>query len=191
MMLQRIEMPFKESVRRNNMRRQNGDTVNTETSQIALENNCNASMCIANSDMSETSTSFVVQLGRNYSDDKDAIRRYQDFEKWTLKECLNSSVLCAMKFGMRCSQLLGMCNYCHEIYLSEEMSCPSCHRTFLTCKSNLHSSEHMAHYVEKMKIATDNTYNVSPSCPLRMRLLKLLLSIVEVTTYLILLDYIL
>ncbi|KAF7805973.1 homeobox-DDT domain protein RLT2 isoform X1 [Senna tora] len=180
MMLQRIEMSFKESVRRNYRRRENGDTANTETFQMAAEQDCSSS--IANLDISETSTSFVVQLGRNVSDNKDALRRYWEFEKWTLTECLNSSLLCAMKFGKRrFSQSLGMCDYCHEIYLSEEIPCPSCHRTFCSCKSNLSSSEHMVHCEGKVKSAIDYTINISSSSPLRVRLLKVLLSIVEVS----------
>lgn len=185
MMLQRIEMTFKESVRGNKMRMENGETVSTETFQMAKDQDCSATMNIANSDVSEASTSIVVQCGRNDSENKEALRRYQDFEKWMLTECLNSSVLCALKFGKRrCSQSLDMCDYCHETYLSEESPCPSCHQTFRTCTSNLSSSEHLAQYEGKLKVATDYMFNVSPSSPLRMRLLKVLLSIVEVTTYL-------
>ncbi|XP_054812653.1 homeobox-DDT domain protein RLT2 isoform X2 [Prosopis cineraria] len=181
MMLRRIERSFKESVKRNNLRRQEGDTVN-KSFQMTAEHDCCASMCSTNLDLSETSTSFVVQLGRNDSDNQDALRRYQDFEKWMLKEGINSSVLCALRAGKRrCSQFLGMCDFCHEIHLSEEIPSPSCYRTLRICKSNLSSSEHMAQYEGKLKITDDYVINVSPSYPLRLRLLKVLLSIVEVS----------
>ncbi|XP_028807830.1 LOW QUALITY PROTEIN: homeobox-DDT domain protein RLT2 [Neltuma alba] len=179
MMLQRIEMSFKESVRRNKLTRQDSDTVNTEAFQMATKHGGCASMCSTNSDVPETSTSFVVQLGRNDSDNQEAFRRYQDFEKWMLKEGLDSSVLCALRAGKRrCRQLLGMCNHCHEIYLSEETPSPSCCRTLRSCKSNLSSSEHMAQCEGKVKITSDYVFSVSPS-PLRIRLLKVLLSILE------------
>ncbi|KAI5436451.1 hypothetical protein KIW84_022804 [Lathyrus oleraceus] len=50
---------------------------------------------------SVASTSFTVQLGRNDVENKDVYMRYWDFEKWMRKECLNSSVSCAMKFGKK------------------------------------------------------------------------------------------
>ncbi|KAJ1384650.1 WHIM2 domain [Sesbania bispinosa] len=156
MMLQRIEMSFKESVRRNvlngNLRMQNRDTVKklkTEAIEMATDLDCSAnihcpaSVCIDNFDESETSTSFVVQLGRNEADNKDTFLRYRDFEKWMRKECLNSSVLCGMKFGnKRCKELLAIC---------------------------------------RVKIDTDYILVSSSSSPLRMRLLKILLSVVEAT----------
>ncbi|XP_027345638.1 homeobox-DDT domain protein RLT2 isoform X2 [Abrus precatorius] len=192
MMLQRIEMSFKESVRRNvqnvNMRMQNGDTVERlkiETVEMASKPDCSdyhcpTSVCIDNLDASEMSTSFVVQLGTNEADNTDAFMRYWDFEKWMQKECLNSSVLCAMKFGKkRCRQLLSICDLCHHVYFSSGLPCPSCSRTFSACKSNFSSSEHL-HSKSKVEIGTD-CFHVSSFLPLRMRLLKMFLSIVEVT----------
>ncbi|XP_061355040.1 homeobox-DDT domain protein RLT2-like isoform X2 [Gastrolobium bilobum] len=196
MMLQRIEMSFRKSVRRNvlngNMRMQNGDAVNglkTEVVEMVKNQDCNAnsnihcptSVCIDNSDATVTSTSFVVQLGRNEAENKDIFMRYQDFEEWMRKECLNSSILCAMKFEKkRCSQLLVICDLCHHVYFSGGIQCPSCHRTFSTFKSNSSSSEHVTHSKGKMKIGIDY-FNVSSSSPLRMRLLKIFLAVVEVT----------
>lgn len=187
MMLQRIEMSFKESVRRNalngNTRMQNGDAVKrlkSEGLEMARNQDSSANMhsptsrCIENLDALETSTSFVVQLGRNEADSKDTFMRYLDFEKWMQKECLHSSILCAMKVGKkRCNQLLAMCDLCHDVYFSGGIPCPSC------C---------MTHSGGKLKIRSDY-FHVSSSSPLRMRMLKVLLSIVEVTTYLIFLLY--
>ncbi|XP_057450626.1 homeobox-DDT domain protein RLT2-like isoform X3 [Lotus japonicus] len=191
MMLERVEMSFKESVRRNvlnsNMRMQNGDTVRrlkTEAVEMAEQDcsadiHCPTTVGIDNLDASETSTSFVVQLGKSEADDKDACTRYQDFEKWMRKECLNSPLLCALKFGKkRCNQLLAICDVCHHVCFFGEVRCPSCHKTFSTCKNNSSSSEHIAHSEGKVKIGTDY---FSPSSPLRMRLLKILLSVVEVS----------
>ncbi|KAK7257406.1 hypothetical protein RIF29_31365 [Crotalaria pallida] len=193
MMLQRIEMSFKESVRSNvlkgNKRMPNGDTVKslkTEGLEMATNQDCSAnihcptSACINNSDALETSTSFVVQFDGDEADSKDTFMRYLDFEKWMQKECLNSSILYAMKFGKkRSSQLLAMCDLCNDVYLSGKIPCPSCHRTLSTYKSHFSSSEQIAHSGGKMKSNTDY-FPVSSSTPLRMRLLKVLLSIVEV-----------
>ncbi|RDX93815.1 Homeobox-DDT domain protein RLT2, partial [Mucuna pruriens] len=187
MMLQRIEMYFKESVRRNvqnvNIRMENGDTVEkfkTEAVEMASNQDCGAnihgstSVCIDNLDASETSTSFVVQLGENEADNKDAFMRYWDFGKWMQKECLNSSVLCAMKFGKkRCRQLLSICDLCLHVYFSGGSPRPSSLRTFSACKSN-------SSFEGKVKIGCD-CFHVSSPLPLRIRLLKIFLSIVEVT----------
>ncbi|KAL1325259.1 hypothetical protein HN51_035339 [Arachis hypogaea] len=179
MMLQSIEMAFKESIRRNvhngDARMENGDTVKrlkTEAFEVDTNNYCSdihhpTSVCIDNSDASEVSTSFAVQLGRNEAENRDALLRYQDFEKWMLNECLNSSILCALKFGKRRrSKLLTVCDSCHDVYFFDRIKCPSCNRTL-----NAHG---------KAKIDTDY-FHVSSYLPLRMRLLKVLLSIVEVS----------
>lgn len=202
MMLQNIEMSFKESVRRNvcngDMRMQNGNTVKklkTEAVEMVTNQDCSAnfhcptSVRIDDLDASETSTSFMVQLGRNEVDNKDALMRYWDFEKWMQKECLNSSVLCAMKFGKkRCNQLLATCDLCHHVYFFGGNPCPSCHKTISNYNVNSSSSEYIAHSEGKAEIDT-HYFHVSSSSPLRMRLLKILLSIVEVTICLIFLDY--
>ncbi|KAL2640670.1 hypothetical protein AAZV13_06G245200 [Glycine max] len=194
MMLQRIETYFKEFVRKNaqnvNMRMQNGDPVErlkTESVEMASNQDCSAnihgssSVCIDNLDASETSTSFVVQLGRNEADNKDACMRYWDFEKWMRKECLNFSVLSAMKFGKKwCHQLQSICDLCLHAYFSGGAPCSSCCRTFSACKSNPSSSKHIVHSEGKVKIDID-CFHASSSLSLRIRLLKILLSIVEVT----------
>lgn len=195
MMLQRIETYFKEFVRKNaqnvNMRMQNGDPVErlkTESVEMASNQDCSAnihgssSVCIDNLDASETSTSFVVQLGRNEADNKDACMRYWDFEKWMRKECLNFSVLSAMKFGKKwCHQLQSICDLCLHAYFSGGAPCSSCCRTFSACKSNPSSSKHIVHSEGKVKIDID-CFHASSSLSLRIRLLKILLSIVEVIT---------
>lgn len=62
---------------------------------------CPTSVCMVDLNTSVASTSFTVQLGRNEVENKDAYTRYWDFEKWMRKECLNSSVSCATKFGKK------------------------------------------------------------------------------------------
>lgn len=192
MMLKRIEMSFKKSLRRNiencNMRMQNGDTVKKlETEAVEMATNkdfsanicCPTSVCIDDLDASETSTSFMVHLGRNEVDNKDAAMRYCDFERWMRKECLNSSVLRGMQSGRkRCNQLLAMCYLCHHVYFFGGTTCPSCYKSFTSSTNeSKSSSECLARSEGKINMGT-HYYHVSP---LRTRLLKILLSDVEVT----------
>lgn len=202
MMLQRIETSFKESVRRNvqngEMIMQKEDTVKnlkTEAVKMAADLDCSAniycptSVCIDDSDTSVASTSFTVQLGQNEVENKDAYMRYWDFEKWMRKECLNCSVSSAMKFGKkRCKQLLLMCDLCGHVYFFREVQCPLCHRTFSTSQGNSSSYERIAQSEGKMNIDAD-FFHDSSSSSTRKRLLKILLSVVEVTIYVFYLDY--
>ncbi|KAJ4729740.1 Homeobox domain-containing protein/DDT domain-containing protein [Melia azedarach] len=191
-MLQIIEMSFKETVRRNmhhtNTERQNQETVKTEPVEMAPcpdhsmgTDSPSSTVCGSDSDMSETSTSFSIGLGRNEIERNDALKRYHDYEKWMWKECVSSSILCAMKCGKkRCKQVLDVCNYCHDIYFYEDSRCPSCHRAFGIYKRNLNFSEHVAQCEGKLKTDPASPSYVSVSSPLRIRLLKVLLATVEV-----------
>lgn len=196
MMLQKIEMPFKEAVRRNmqcaGIERQSGESVKAEAVEVVTGLECstgidspNSTICVVDSDMSE-STSFSIELGRNETERNNALRRYQDFGKWIWKECFNSSTLCAMKHGKkRCRQLLAVCDYCHDIYLSEDDCCPSCNNTYQHSGSDFNFSKHSTRE-EKLKIGLDYNFNGSSS-PLRIRLLKLQLALIEVIACLLLL----
>ncbi|KAJ9170905.1 hypothetical protein P3X46_018968 [Hevea brasiliensis] len=191
MMLQKVEMCFKEAVRRNmlraDMERQSGGSVKAEAVEMVTGHNCgsgidspNSSVCVVDSDMSET-TSFSVELGRNETERNHALRRYQDFENWIWKECFNSATLCAMKYGKkRCRQLLALCDYCHDIYFSEDNYCRSCNKTYEHSGSDVNFFKHVTHCEERLKIGLD--YNLhGSSSPLRIRLLKLQLALVEVS----------
>ncbi|KAK1566908.1 hypothetical protein Q3G72_005921 [Acer saccharum] len=165
-MLQKVEMSFKETVRRNTLHakaeRDNRKTAKTESVEIAPLPDSSIStdsprsiVCGPDSYMLETSTSFSVELGRNETERQDAWKRYQDYEKWMWKECVKPVVLCALKYGKkRCKQMLGVCDCCLDVYFSEDRRCPSCQRTFDTAKI---------------------------SSPVRIRLLKVLLALVEIS----------
>jgi hypothetical protein len=128
--------------------------------------------------MSETSTSFTIELGRNEIEKNHTLKRFQDFEKWMWKECFKSSVLCAMKYEKkRCTQLLGVCDYCHDTYFFEDNHCPSCHKTHAS-QTGLNFSEHVAHCERKLKMDPDSAL-CSLSFPPRIRLLKSLLALIE------------
>ncbi|KAM7498033.1 hypothetical protein LguiA_022447 [Lonicera macranthoides] len=160
-MLQKIEVSFKETVRKNR-------TVKTEISEMAPPNsNCSAASIIdsPNStvcDMTESSSSFAIGLGRNEKEKNEASKRYQEFEKWIWDECFNASILCALKYGKtRCKQLLGVCDFCHDLYFNFD--------------------EHAAECKEKNGEADWTSHNVGSSLPPRIRLLKAQLAMIEVS----------
>ncbi|XP_017971057.1 PREDICTED: homeobox-DDT domain protein RLT2 isoform X2 [Theobroma cacao] len=192
-MLQKIEMSFKEAVRRNklhvNMERQNGDTIKKEANEMASGPDWNVSfespsstVSGSDSDMSETSTSFSIELCRNEIEKNDALKRYRDFEKWMWKECFSLSSFCATKYGRRrCKQLLGVCDSCFNIYFFEDNHCPSCHRTDIASRSMLNFSEHVAQCAKKLQLGPGFALDGLVISPLRIRLTKLQLALVEVS----------
>uniref|UniRef100_A0A6N2N0Z1 Uncharacterized protein n=1 Tax=Salix viminalis TaxID=40686 RepID=A0A6N2N0Z1_SALVM len=141
-----------------------------------------STVCVPHSDMSETSTSFTIELGRNEIEKNHTLKRLQDFEKWMWKECFKSPVLCAMKYEKkRCTQLLGVCDYCHDTYFFEDSHCPSCHKTLEASQTGLNFSEHVAYCERKLKMDPDSAL-CSLSFPPRIRLLKLLLALIEASS---------
>ncbi|XP_024047743.1 homeobox-DDT domain protein RLT2 isoform X1 [Citrus clementina] len=188
--LQMIEMSFKETVRRNlqhvTTEVQNHETVKAEVIERAScpdytgTDNPSSIVCDSDSEISDTSTSFSIELGRDDVLRNDALKRYQDYERWMWKECVNSSILCAMEYGKkRCKQVLGVCDYCHDLYFFEDSHCPSCHKTFDTSKRYLNFSEHVAQCQGKLKMNPAWSSCTSFSSPLRIRLLKVLLALFE------------
>ncbi|XP_075664015.1 homeobox-DDT domain protein RLT1 isoform X2 [Castanea sativa] len=193
LMLQKIESSFKENVQRNmpsaNVVGRSGTMVKNEADEMNSSPDCPAgfdspssTVCGLNSDMLETSSSFRIELGRNETEKKAALNRYQDFQKWTWKECFNSVTLCAMKYGKkRCSQLLGVCDFCLNCYLSEDSHCLSCHCSFGTSNNDFNFSEHAIQCEEKRKIHMGSFQILDSSLPLGTRLLKSLLAFIEVS----------
>ncbi|GFS41286.1 homeodomain-like transcriptional regulator [Actinidia rufa] len=102
-MLQKVEVYFKETLRKNlvhtKTERLTVDNVKNEVAEMASKPDCSGSTnsptstcCVSNSDLPEPSSSFAIDLGRNEAEKRDALKRYQDLEKWMWEECLNSSV---------------------------------------------------------------------------------------------------
>lgn len=187
-MLQRIESSFKESVRRNAIstgsKRTSEDKIKGEALEVAHGSDAcigidspSSSVCGVDPETSETSTSFKIELGRNRHEKDGALTRYQEFENWTWKECLSPSVLCAIKYGKeRCVPLLNACDRCHEIHFTDYDNCPSC---YWTSKSDLYLSESVAPSEHKLHMPSDPTNYGSVSCPVKIRLLKVLLALME------------
>ncbi|XP_027339637.1 homeobox-DDT domain protein RLT1 [Abrus precatorius] len=190
LMLQKIENSFKE-----NVRKKSAQCVKTASrGEVSIKNEPNEAYSIAdrhdgpdspsstlhglNPDTSETSSSFKIELGKSESEKKAALRRYQDFQKWLWKECYNSSILCAMKYGIkRCKPQVEICDICLNPYFVEDSHCNSCHRTFPS-NNGFNFSKHA--FQCRDKLFKDICF-LEFSLPLRTRLLKVLLAFIEVS----------
>ncbi|CAI0385317.1 unnamed protein product [Linum tenue] len=160
LMLHRIEKSFKETVRRNMLQ------VTTKKNAPDGVESPRSAVYPTEPEMCETSTSFAIELGRNGSEENNSLKRFCDFERWMWKECFSSMMLLsASKYGQkRCPQLLGLCADCHDIYFYEDDSCPSCNKALEPSKSSLDFVQH--------------SYGYSP---VRIRVPKLLLALIEVS----------
>ncbi|XP_019194149.1 PREDICTED: homeobox-DDT domain protein RLT2 [Ipomoea nil] len=177
LMLQRIEVTFKETARRNMLQMMNSVAdVENDVKKEALEKTStldkdpNSPPCIS---------SFMIGVGRNIVEKSDALRRYVDFEKWMWEECLDSKFLCATKEGkIRRRNLLRVCDRCYVLYF-EENHCPFCHTTYA---KNLKFSEHLTRCKEKLKDEYLSPFRaLYSSPPIRIRLLKAQLASLEVS----------
>ncbi|XP_014508807.1 homeobox-DDT domain protein RLT1 isoform X2 [Vigna radiata var. radiata] len=189
LMLQKVEGSFKENVRNNTQCSKAGSRGETHVKNEADEadsspdrhtgsDSPSSTLCGLNSDSLETSSSFKIELGKSESDKKSALRRYQDFQKWTWKECYNSSILCAMKYGKkRCKPQVVVCEICLNPYFYEDSHCSCCHRTFPS-NNGFNFSKHAFQCGDKL---SKEICVLDSSLPLRTRLLKALLAYIEVS----------
>lgn len=174
-MLQKIEGPFKGRARQN----MSCGASSNPTSGASADSPGSAIYGVS-SDSWETSSSFKIELGRNEEEKKNALQRYQGFQIWMWKECLSSSILCAMRYGKkRCLPLLGICGHCLDSYHSEEGICPSCNK--MSCEVDMNGKflEQAMDSMDNLKIDYNNLV-VSNACPVRVRLMKAVLSFTEV-----------
>ncbi|KAF6155894.1 hypothetical protein GIB67_039225 [Kingdonia uniflora] len=189
-MLQRIELSFREFVRRNsaNVVNPSAAIVKAEASErgsgpdSTAEVESPSSSCNHSHDTLDDSSSFKIELGRTGADKMNSLKRYEDFQKWMWKECYNPSMLCAMKFGKkRCTELLLTCDFCHSSYFFEDNHCSLCHRTF-GASYNLSFSDHVNQCMGNLDADPDWAFHASDSSlPLRVRLFKAQLALIEVS----------
>lgn len=189
LILQKIENSFKENVRKNTESAKIGNNDETCVKNEVDEtdpspdhhtgsDSPSSTLCGLNSDTSETSSSFRIELGKSESDKKAALRRYQDFQKWIWKECYNSSIFRAMKYGKkRCKSQVDMCDICLNPYFFEDSHCSYCHRTF-SSNDGFNFSKHAFQCGDKLP---KDICILDSSLPLRTRLLKSLLAFIEVS----------
>ncbi|KAI7753270.1 hypothetical protein M8C21_000192 [Ambrosia artemisiifolia] len=152
-MLQKVESSFKENIRRN----ANNTGVSTSDSV----------------DLSP----FKIELRRNESEKENAMKRYQDLEKWMWRECLYSSNLSAKAHGKQsCTPQQGICDSCHGSYCYEKAICPRCYRSFSTFGGKLCYPE--SNIQDNVHAANDtNDWDITH--PIRIRLIKSLLTFLE------------
>ncbi|KAL5839479.1 hypothetical protein ACOSQ4_012087 [Xanthoceras sorbifolium] len=186
-MLQKIEKSFKENVRKNLQcaysREKSGNTKNEATEMdidldFANSDSPSSAVSGSNSDSMVTSSSFRIELGRNETEKKAALERYQDFQRWMWKECINSLSLCAKNGKTRRTEMLAICDVCLDTHLSEDSHCPSCHKTFGAVDNGFKISEHVFQCEEK-NMGQRDVHIFDSSFPLGIRLLKPLFAIIE------------
>ncbi|XP_057537451.1 homeobox-DDT domain protein RLT2 isoform X4 [Amaranthus tricolor] len=187
-LLRKVELLYKESVRRKGfdttIDKQNGFSVKAEASEVPFNRESSggvdspsSTICASNSEMSEPSSSFKIESGRNSVETKNSLRRYKSFEDWMWKECFFSSALCSAKFGKkRCTELISRCDSCRDLYFFEDNHCSSCHKTYTAYDKSFNFSEHVVQ-CEGIKGSLQSLEYPPP----RIRLLKALLAQVEVS----------
>ncbi|KAL3519817.1 hypothetical protein ACH5RR_017966 [Cinchona calisaya] len=189
-MLQKIEIPFRERVRKNLSFSciPGGDGLRTgdELAKVPFSPGCDAdlespssTLCGMNYNPLEPSTSFEIELGKNETERENVLKRYHDLQIWTWKECVNSTVLRAMTYGKkRCTPLLGSCHLCLGCYINVESHGHSCH---ITSKADNRESflEQRIYVEEKLKVEPVNFTDSNPSHPFRILLIKVLLNSLE------------
>ncbi|ESQ44585.1 hypothetical protein EUTSA_v10003131mg [Eutrema salsugineum] len=156
-MLLKIEASFKDAVRRNV--------------------DCSISSSL-DSDTEEISTTFKMELG----DHHNAMARFRSFEKWMWDNTLHPGALSAFKYGAKTSgPLLRICRICAELNFVEDVCCPSC--------GQMHGGSNVGElcFAEQVAQLGDNSKGGDPlfilrgsvSSPLRIRLLKIQLALIE------------
>ncbi|XP_019416978.1 PREDICTED: homeobox-DDT domain protein RLT1-like isoform X1 [Lupinus angustifolius] len=186
LMLQKIENSFKENVRKNarvkvgsigeTSIKNEADETDSISDRHAGSDSPSSTLCGLNSDTSETSSSFKIELGESECEKKAALKRYQDFQKWMWRECYKSSILCAVKSGKkRCKPQLDICDTCLNPYFFEDSHCDCCHQSFPS-NNGFNFSKHAFQCGDKL---SKDICVLDSSLPLRIRLLKALVAFIE------------
>ncbi|KAG5561737.1 hypothetical protein RHGRI_004700 [Rhododendron griersonianum] len=123
-MLEYIEKSFKESLRRHSQSAsiidRKGSIVNEDAEMDCspAQDSPSSTVSGSNSNTCEPSFSFKIELGKNETEKKAVMERYQEFQRWMWKECFDSSTLCAMRYGeKRCRPLMGICDFCLDSFM--------------------------------------------------------------------------
>uniref|UniRef100_A0A1J3DDS1 Uncharacterized protein n=1 Tax=Noccaea caerulescens TaxID=107243 RepID=A0A1J3DDS1_NOCCA len=164
-MLLKIEASFKEAVRRN----------------LGLCS-ISAGQDLDDSDDAEISTTFKIDLG----DSNGVLQRFQSFEKWMWDNMLHPGALSAFKYGAKkSSPLFRICRACAELHSVEDVCCPGCGQMRSGGGSDVGElcfAEQVAQLGDASRGGDDDGGFIlrgSFSSPLRIRLLKIQLALVE------------
>lgn len=189
-MLQKIEVPFRELARKNllganvvgHIEKKIGNEVadlSTSPGSNDGTESPNSTVCGTSSESLEPSSSFKIELGRNDRERENALNRYQDLQIWMWKESFNSSILRGMNYGKKQRiPLLGICNLCLDSFMIEDGYCPSCHTTTTKLENGECFFEKC--FEEKLKNEPMNFIVSNGTRPLRIRVMKALLICLEV-----------
>uniref|UniRef100_A0A7N0UG67 Uncharacterized protein n=1 Tax=Kalanchoe fedtschenkoi TaxID=63787 RepID=A0A7N0UG67_KALFE len=170
-MLKRIESSFKGNLETNSSQAVKCGSRDTNSSpDCPSDADSPRSMICASAGSPECSSSFRIELGRTSVERMSAFRKYLEFEKWAWRECFELETLCNLKYGeRRCDPLLGHCDLCRDMYLYEDPHSHSCLQKPKNSDDDmLECDEHENGLVQYSHL------------PLGVRLLKGLLSLVEV-----------
>lgn len=174
-MLQRIEVSFKETAKRN-LRSSCGSKDVDNVKKEVSEESPKSVVCGSNPDMTEPLASIAIRPGSNETSKNEILERYRDSEKWMWEECFSSVKVHALKYGKtKRLQLLNICSHCHDLYFSEEQHCPFCHKNYSVFVKTFSFAEHVSQCKHNGTLV-----KLESSPPLRIRLLKAQLASVEV-----------
>ncbi|KAG0573424.1 hypothetical protein KC19_VG177600 [Ceratodon purpureus] len=128
------------------------------------------------SDTSEIVGAISVELGKSSREQKQALDRYRETEKWIWSECsTGGSVPKATRVGQRReARILLFCDLCHDLYTNKDKHCQCCHATFDKSSSPRQFSDHAKDCEEKKRRGDPNWKLQGPvvSMPSRLQLLK-------------------
>ncbi|VFQ58861.1 unnamed protein product [Cuscuta campestris] len=172
-MLQKIEIPFRDRVRKNTL--QNRSVAYPYYD--AGGDSPNSMVCSTSSDRVEPS--FKIELGKSEVEKRNVLRRYQDFQIWMWKEHFGPPILCALKDGQkRRLPLLGICDRCFVTFLFEEDFCSSCRRVFGKVDFVVKLMEPDISCEDMIKSDMEDLI-ISNTCPFGIILIKAMLSVLE------------
>ncbi|KAJ0262642.1 Homeobox-DDT domain protein RLT2 [Hirschfeldia incana] len=164
-MLLKIEASFKEAVRTN------GETNDTELCSISTGLDLD-------SDTAEISSTFKIELGDG---DKrcGVLQRFQTFERWMWDNMLHPGALSAFKYGAKKSTpLFHICRNCTELHFAGDVCCPGCGQ-MMPGGLDVIGELCFADQVAQLGGDADFIMRGSNLSPLRIRLLKIQLALVE------------
>ncbi|CAM8989551.1 unnamed protein product [Rhodiola kirilowii] len=144
----------------------------TSSPECASETDSPRSMICGSAGSSECSSSFQIELARNSVERMSAFRKYLEFEKWMWKECFEKTTVCDMQAReKRCDLLLEHCEFCHDMYLSED-------RHSHSCLQKSEDSNTMLECDGRTAVRRNSEVQYS-HLPLGVRLLKGLMALIE------------
>lgn len=173
-MLLKIKASFKEAVRKN---------VDTELCSISTGVDLD-------SDTAEISSTFKIELGDG--DGSGVLQRFQSFERWMWDNMLHPGALSAFKHGAKKSiPLFHICRSCAELHFAGDVCCPGCGQMMPggLDVSELCFADQVAQLGEILRRDAGFILRGSNLSPLRIRLLKIQLALVEVSYFLVLSSY--